>query len=91
MVGRMGCGKSVLTKHVLNNIKKTLPSPPGYDDEVAALFYFCTRVTRPAESASMLLESLIYQFLARRPLLFRSVLQQTELFDTRLSSGHSTS
>jgi ankyrin repeat protein len=89
LVGGMGCGKGVLTKHVLkNDTKRKLPSP-GYDDQILVLSYFCTRVNRPVESATLLLESLVYQLLVRHPLLFRSILQQTEIFDSRLLSGHS--
>jgi len=91
LAGKMGCGKSVLTKHVLKSIRRELTSPPYFDDQVVVLFYFCSRVNRPAESATILLGSLIYQLLVRQSFLFRSILQQTEILDSSHLSGNSSS
>ena len=87
--GKIGCGKSVLTKELLKSVQRetSILSPQG--EKTSVLFYFCSRVNRPAESASLLLEALIYQYLSKLPWLFPRILQQTDILENNPLSGKS--
>lgn len=91
LAGKMGSGKSVLTKEVLKSISRDVTTSPTPDDKIAVLFYFCSRVKRPGETASALLEALIYQFLERRRSLFRGLERRMELLGGNPSSGKGSS
>ena len=83
--GQMGCGKSVLTKHLLTHIRGSKTSdPPSENDEAAVLYHFCGSVSHNAdtlESASNILRAMIYHFLVRRPSLFPTITEHTDVLD----------
>jgi ankyrin repeat protein len=75
LTGKMGCGKSVLTKFLLNTLEERVSDSSVESDKSAVLYYFCSSVTRPEESASSLVRGLIHQFLSNRKSLYPSLIE----------------
>ena len=85
--GRMGCGKSVLTKHILHRIRDSETTvPPRESNKTAVVYHFCGGASLPTgpsapETAADILESMVYHFLVRRPSLFSAIQEHTDVLD----------
>lgn len=72
LTGKMGSGKSTLTKHILHTLKDCQQTPEDAVPSELFVYYFCSHIRRQDECAELLLKTLIYQVLIQRPDLFNS-------------------
>ncbi|KAK0622650.1 ankyrin repeat-containing domain protein [Immersiella caudata] len=63
VTGKMGCGKSVTTKSLVRKHLASVAEKRECEDNIAVVYYVCSRVTRLDESATSMLKSIIFQLL----------------------------
>jgi ankyrin repeat protein len=91
LMGKMGCGKSVLTKSVQKKLTEDTSLDSKSSDDTMVLFYFCSRVQRPNEGTALMLASLISQLLNKSPATFQAIAGDTELLGIFTNSGRAVS
>jgi hypothetical protein len=82
LIGKMGSGKSVLMKSIIQKLKQN-PTRGGCN-ESAVLYYFCSCVNR-TDNPSSILRGFISQFVVDREDIYEASLSGSELLQSRRS------